>query len=99
MLKCTNIFTVIYAECIFTVIYVYDIIEKEDGDIMAVSKAQQKAVHNYVKKNYDRIEITAPKGKKAEIQAAAEKQGESLNAYVIGAVERRMKAEQEDNTE
>lgn len=66
---------------------------------MAVSKAQQKAVHNYVKKNYDRIEITAPKGKKAEIQAAAEKQGESLNAYVIGAVERRMKAEQDkENT-
>ena len=30
-----------------------------------ISKAQQKAVHKYVKNNYDRIELTVkPKGKK-----------------------------------
>ena len=29
---------------------------------MAVSKAQQKAVHKYVKSNYDRQELTMPKG-------------------------------------
>ena len=34
------------------------------------SKAQQKAVHKYVKNNYDRIELTVkPKGKKEEIKA------------------------------
>lgn len=66
---------------------------------MATSKAQQKATAKYMKNNYDEIKTRVPKGKKAEIQAAAEKQGESLNAYVIGAVERRMKAEQEENGE
>ncbi|MGN0600359.1 MAG: hypothetical protein ACI4JK_10745 [Oscillospiraceae bacterium] len=66
---------------------------------MATSKAQQKATAKYMKNNYDEIKTRVPKGKKSEIQAAAEKQGESLNAYVIGAVERRMKAEQDkENT-
>ncbi len=32
-----------------------------------ISKAQQKAVHKYVKNNYDRVELTVkPKGKKDE---------------------------------
>lgn len=64
---------------------------------MTVSKAQMAATKRFEDKNYDKALIRLPKGKKAEIQAAAEKQGESLNAYVIGAVERRMKAESEDN--
>lgn len=63
------------------------------------NEAQKKASMKYLAEKTDDIRIRVPKGRKAEIQAAAEKQGESLNAYVIGAVERRMKAEQEDNTE
>ena len=51
-----------------------------------ISKAQQKAVHKYVKNNYDRSEITVPKGRKAEIKAHAEAHGESINAFVIRAV-------------
>ena len=39
---------------------------------MATTKAQQKAVHKYVRENYDRIGITIPKGQKATVQAAAE---------------------------
>lgn len=66
---------------------------------MATSKAQQKATAKYMKNNYDEIKTRVPKGRKAEIQAAAEKQGESLNAYVIGAVEKRMEAEQEESGE
>ena len=61
------------------------------------NEAQKKASIKYLSEKTDDIRIRTPKGKKAEIQAAAEKQGESLNAYVIGAVERRMKAESEDN--
>lgn len=60
---------------------------------MAVSKAQQKAVHNYVKKKYDRIEITALKGSKEYLQTVAAENGESVNAYIIGAVNDRLKAE------
>lgn len=52
---------------------------------MPTTKAQQKAVHKYVKANYDRIEITVPKGQKQAIQAHAEKKGESPTAWSIAS--------------
>ncbi len=54
---------------------------------MPVTKAQQKSVHKYVKNNYDRLEITVPKGKKAELQTHAESKGESLNKFVNRAID------------
>lgn len=51
-----------------------------------VSKAQQKAVNKYVKNNYDRINVTFSKGYKAIIKTHAEEQGESVNAFIIRAV-------------
>ena len=54
---------------------------------MPVSKAQQKAVHKYVKANYDRQEITMPKGKKETIKAHAESRGESVNAFINRAID------------
>lgn len=61
-----------------------------------ISKAQQKAVHKYVKNNYDRIELTVPKGQKDVIKAAAESVGESLNTYVRNAIDRRMEQDNAD---
>ena len=55
-----------------------------------ISNAQQKAVHKYVKNNYDRLELTVPKGQKDIIKAAAENAGESLNTYVRNAINQRM---------
>ena len=49
---------------------------------MAVSKSQQKAVHKYVKANYDRMELTVPKGQKDAIKAYAAALGESVNGFV-----------------
>lgn len=49
---------------------------------MATTRAQQKAVHRYVKANYDRLELTVPKGEKERIKAHAAAQGETVNAYV-----------------
>ena len=57
---------------------------------MTVSKAQQKAVQKYVKDKYDRIVLTMPKGKKSPIQAHAESQGESLNAFINRAIDETM---------
>ena len=57
---------------------------------MATTKAQQKAVHKYVRENYDRIGITIPKGQKATVQAAAEQEGESINGYTNKALLARM---------
>ena len=55
-----------------------------------VSKAQQKAVNKYVKNNYDRINVTFPKGQKEIIMQAAEAVGESVNGYIKKAVDQRM---------
>ena len=54
--------------------------------ITPASKAQQKAVHKYVKENYDRIGITLPKGRKDEIKAFAEAHNESVNAFIVRAI-------------
>lgn len=57
-----------------------------------ISKAQQKAVHKYVKNNYDRVELTVkPKGKKDEIRSHAEQHGESLNSFINRAIDETMK--------
>ena len=50
--------------------------------MMATTKAQQKAVHKYVKNNYDRMELTVPKGRKEEIKAFAATQGETVNSFI-----------------
>lgn len=57
---------------------------------MPVSKAQQKAVHKYVQANYDRMEITMPKGKKQTIRDHAESRGESVNSFVNRAIDQQM---------
>ena len=57
---------------------------------MAVSKAQQKAVHKYVKANYDRMELTVPKGQKEVIKAHAEARGESVNGFIGRAIDETM---------
>ena len=60
------------------------------GAAMTVSKAQQKAVNKYVKENYDRINVTMPKGKKEEIQAFASRHGLSVTAYINAAIDEKM---------
>ena len=63
---------------------------------MPVSKAQQKAVHKYIKANYDRQEITMPKGKKDAVKAHAESQGESVNGFINRAIDEQIKRDGED---
>ena len=57
------------------------------------SAAQQRAVHKYVKNNYDRLELSVPKGEKATIQQAAKQAGQSLTEYIMEAVRLRMEQE------
>lgn len=60
---------------------------RKGGNTMPVSKSQQKAVHKYVKANYDRMELTVPKGRKDEIKAHAQALGESVNAFINRAID------------
>ena len=43
----------------------------------------------------DRVSIAMPKGKKDDIKAAAAAVGESMNQYIINAVEQRMERDNE----
>lgn len=59
---------------------------------MAVSKAQQAAVHKYVREKYDRLELTLPKGRKEALKAIATANGESVNAFVSRLVNEAIEA-------
>ena len=61
-----------------------------------VSKAQQKAVNKYVKNNYDRINVTFPKGQKATIKAHADTHNESVNSYIVRAVNEAMEQDNQN---
>lgn len=64
-------------------------------DNMPVSKAQQASVNKYVKNNYDRINVTMPKGKKETIQDFAQAIGYSVNAYINEAIDEKMERDKE----
>lgn len=49
---------------------------------MATTKAQQKAVHKYVRENYDRVGVTLPRGRKIDVEAHAKSKGESVNGLI-----------------
>ncbi|MBQ8545516.1 MAG: hypothetical protein IJ437_01085 [Clostridia bacterium] len=53
---------------------------------MAISKNQQKSVAKYVKNHYDDIKVRVPKGERDIIQAHAEVQGETTNAFINRAI-------------
>ena len=54
------------------------------------SKAQQKAVNKYMKENYDRINLTVPKGKKEIVSTHAQAHGESVNGFINRAIDETM---------
>ena len=49
---------------------------------MPASKAQQRAVAKYMAANYDEMKIRVPKGRRADFDAYAKEQGESVNGLV-----------------
>lgn len=66
---------------------------------MPASKAQQKAVNKYMKANYDRVNLTLPKGSKDEIKAHAEACNESVNAFISRAINETMQRDKENTGE
>ena len=54
-----------------------------------MGKTSAKVKNAYNARNYDRINLVIPKGKKEEWTAEAKRAGLSLNAYITEAVEAR----------
>jgi len=62
-------------------------------DIMPTTKAGQKAVNKYIAKAYDRVNLVLKKDTsptKDEVQAAADAEGVSLNAYIVAAISQQL---------
>lgn len=60
---------------------------------MPTTKAQQRAVNKYMKDNYDRVNLTLPKGQKDRIKAHAESRCESVNAFINRAISETLERE------
>ena len=58
----------------------------ENHDVK-VSKAQQKAVNKYVRNNYDRINVTLPKGRRDQLKEHARAKNESVNGFILRAID------------
>lgn len=46
--------------------------------------------NDYIKKNYDRVNLTVPKGKKEKIKAAAAAGGQSVNEFINEAIDEKI---------
>jgi len=62
---------------------------------MAIKEAQRKALRKYKEKAYDRLEISVPKGRKADLQSHARDRGESLNGFVNRAIDETIERDKE----
>jgi protein of unknown function (DUF1778) len=49
-----------------------------------------KRTREYNRENYEQLKMQVPKGTKAVIKAAAEKEGKSMTAYIMEAVDERL---------
>ena len=54
------------------------------------TEAQDKAARKYLKETVEDIKIRVPKGQKAVIKAHADRQQESMNQFVIRAINETM---------
>lgn len=60
---------------------------------MAERKAKWQ--NDYIARNYDRVNLTMPKGKKEAVQTHAESQGESVNGFINRAIDQTMERDTE----
>ena len=51
--------------------------------------------NKWLSENKERINLVVPKGRKAELQAHAESQGESLNGFIVRAVDETIERDKE----
>lgn len=49
--------------------------------------------NEFIKQSYDRINLTVPKGRKAELQAVAEQHGQSVNGFINSLIDKALERE------
>ena len=68
-----------------------------DGlEVYPMGKAQTRAQNKYIAKAYDRVNLVLKKDTsptKDEVQAAADAEGVSLNAYIVAAISQQLNKE------
>ena len=60
---------------------------------MTTKKTEYK--NAWIAEKLDRVNLTMPKGKKESIKAAADKLGQSVNAYINAAIDEKMERDGE----
>lgn len=60
-------------------------------------KNSYESIKRYQDKAYDQMLIRVPKGRKEEIKACAENRGQSINAFVVEAIDEKIEQEKEKN--
>ena len=63
------------------------------------TEAQKKSAKKWDAANLDRVSVAMPKGEKNNIKEAASAAGESMNQYIINAVDQRMERDKRESGE
>ena len=69
--------------------------EEKKSTYTGQTEARRKASAKYLKESVEDVRIRVPKGQKAVIKAHAERQGESMNAFVVRAINETMERDAE----
>lgn len=64
-----------------------------------MGKTSSAVKNRYNAKAYDEIKVRVPKGKKEEVKAHADRQGESLNGFINRAIDETMQNDTPDGEE
>lgn len=62
-------------------------------------KNSPESINRYMQKAYDRLNVLVPKGRRDEIKAAASTAGESMNQYIVTAINQRMERDKQEAVE
>ena len=64
--------------------------EEKKSTYSGQTEARRRACAKFLKETVEDVRIRVPKGQKAVIKAHAESQGESMNAFVVRAIDEAM---------
>ena len=72
-------------------------LEEKKNTYKGQTDARRRASAKYLKESVEDIRIRVPKGQKAVIKAHADQQGESINQFVIRAINETMERDNSGN--